>query len=61
MPRRPDMIYVGANDGMLHGFLASTGVEKLAFVPSPVYSRLSGLTAQGFSHKYMVDGSPVVA
>ena len=34
---RADMIYVGANDGMLHGFLASTGVEKIAFVPSPVY------------------------
>jgi type IV pilus assembly protein PilY1 len=58
---RPDMIYVGANDGMLHGFLASTGEEKLGFVPSSVYSRLSGLTGQGFSHKYMVDGSPVVA
>ncbi len=58
---RPDMIYVGANDGMLHGFLASTGQEKLGYVPSSVYSRLSGLTGQGFSHKYMVDGSPVVS
>ena len=57
---RADMIYVGANDGMLHGFLASTGAEKIGFVPSPVYNRLSGLTAQGFSHKYLVDGSPVV-
>jgi type IV pilus assembly protein PilY1 len=57
---RPEMIYVGANDGMLHGFLATTGAEKLGFIPSSVYSRLSGLTAQGFSHKYMVDGSPVV-
>ncbi|MEO8308869.1 MAG: PilC/PilY family type IV pilus protein [Pseudomonadota bacterium] len=57
---RAEMIYVGANDGMLHGFLASTGEEKLGFVPSAVYSRLSGLTGQGFAHKYIVDGSPVV-
>ncbi len=67
------MIYVGSNDGMLHGFLASTdnemiageefepGDEVMAFVPSPVYSRLSGLTAQGFQHKYLVDGSPIVS
>jgi type IV pilus assembly protein PilY1 len=58
---RPEMIYVGANDGMLHAFVASTGVEKMAYVPAPVYPRLSGLTAQGFAHKYMVDGTPVAA
>ena len=58
---RAEMIYVGANDGMLHGFKASTGDEVMAYVPSPVYSRLSGLTAQGFQHKYLVDGSPVVS
>jgi type IV pilus assembly protein PilY1 len=58
---RPDMIYVGSNDGMLHGFKASNGDEVMAYVPSPVYSRLSGLTAQGFQHKYLVDGSPIVA
>jgi type IV pilus assembly protein PilY1 len=58
---RDEMIYVGSNDGMLHGFDASTGDEVMAFVPSPVYSRLSGLTAQGFQHKYLVDGSPIVS
>ncbi len=58
---RAEMIYVGANDGMLHGFKASTGDEVMAYVPSPVYSRLPGLTAQGFQHKYLVDGSPIVA
>jgi type IV pilus assembly protein PilY1 len=58
---RAEMIYVGSNDGMLHGFKASTGDEVMAFVPSPVYNRLSGLTAQGFQHKYLVDGSPIVS
>ena len=34
---RKAMIYVGANDGMLHGFDATTGEELLAYVPSDVY------------------------
>jgi type IV pilus assembly protein PilY1 len=58
---RTEMIYVGANDGMLHGFDASTGNELLAFVPTPVFPKLSGLTAQGFTHRYLVDGSPTVS
>ena len=58
--RRP-MIYVGANDGMLHGFDSATGDEKLAFIPSTVFPKLSGLTAQGFTHRYLADGSPEVA
>lgn len=58
---RPEMLYVGANDGMLHGISASNGQELLGFVPSMVYPRLSGLTAQGFTHRYLVDGSPVAA
>ena len=58
---RTPMVYVGSNDGMLHGFNANTGEEVMGYVPSPVYSRLSGLTAQGFQHKYLVDGSPVAS
>lgn len=34
---RDPIIYVGANDGMLHGFDAETGEEKIAYVPGPVY------------------------
>ncbi len=30
---RPPMIYAGANDGMLHGFNATTGVEVFAYMP----------------------------
>lgn len=57
---RTPMVYVGANDGMLHGFRASDGVEKLAYVPGVVYPALSRLTSQAYTHQYTVDGTPVV-
>jgi Neisseria PilC beta-propeller domain len=66
---RAAMIYVGANDGMLHGFSATTGREVLAYVPTSVYKNLSALTTASLSatpgeataHHYQVDGSPTVA
>lgn len=62
---REPMIYVGANDGMLHGFQAKDGVEKLAYIPRSTLfgdaaSKLSTLIDKTYSHKYFVDG-PVVA
>ncbi|MCK0506288.1 pilus assembly protein [Aromatoleum anaerobium] len=57
---RTKMIYVGANDGMLHGFNADTGIEQMAYVPGPVYGRLSELPSTTYSHRYYVDGSPTV-
>ena len=57
---RTPMVYVGANDGMLHGFRASDGRELLAYVPAAVYSNLSRLTAQSYTHQYFVDASPIV-
>jgi type IV pilus assembly protein PilY1 len=57
---RPPMVYVGANDGMLHGFNAqsdaSGGVEQLAYVPQGVFSKLASLTDPTYSHQYLVDG-----
>lgn len=58
---RPNMLYVGANDGMLHGFDASNGQEKLAYVPAKMFPKLNKLTQQTYSHTYFVDGSPVAA
>ncbi len=55
---RTPMVYAGANDGMLHGFDADTGVEKLAYVPAELYGTLSQLTAPAYAHRYYVDGSP---
>ena len=59
--RRPALLYVGGNAGMLHAFDASTMVEKFAFVPTAVLPRLSRLTGNNYNHEFYVDGSPVVA
>lgn len=53
---RTPIVYVGANDGMLHGFNANNGREVLAYVPSKVYPYLSRLAHQPYAHKYFVDG-----
>src|SRR5690606_27612071 len=58
--RRP-RIYVGGNDGMLHGFNANTGVEEFAFIPTEVFHKLNKLTGANYSHEFYVDGPPVVA
>ncbi|MGQ9685816.1 MAG: pilus assembly protein, partial [Thiobacillaceae bacterium] len=57
---RPKMLYVGANDGMLHGFDASTGAERLAYVPNAVFANLHHLADPSYAHRYYVDGSPWV-
>lgn len=68
---RTTMLYVGANDGMLHGFSASDGTEKIAYVPSEMYrirnsqpllSKLTDSTygKSGNAHNYYVDGTPTV-
>ena len=58
---RAPMIYVGGNDGMLHGFSASDGSEKIAYVPQGVIPHLNRLTAPAYNqqHRYFVDGSPM--
>ncbi|BEP92732.1 hypothetical protein GmRootA79_11160 [Acidovorax sp. A79] len=58
---RLPMIYVGGNDGMLHGFSAQNGVEKLAYVPRGVLPAVGRLTDPSFNqnHRYYVDGSPM--
>ncbi|MCC6201797.1 MAG: hypothetical protein IT494_02185 [Gammaproteobacteria bacterium] len=53
---RLDMVYVGANDGMLHGFRTDSGEEVLAYVPRSVFSTLGLLTAPNYEHRYYVDG-----
>lgn len=58
---REPMIYIGANDGMLHAFDADTLNEKLAYVPSSVYDNLAKLTDTNYGHQYFVDGTPTVA
>jgi len=56
---RTTMIYVGANDGMLHGFNATDGSEGWAYIPENIRPSLSDLTLDS-CHRYYVDLSPMV-
>ncbi len=71
---RPAMVYVGANDGMLHAFngaLTGTdaGKEVFAYIPSALFQgpngtpQVDGLVALGnpdFQHHYYVNSTPQV-
>ncbi|TDV65788.1 pilus assembly protein [Pseudomonas sp. LP_7_YM] len=63
---RRAQVYVGANDGMLHAFDVATGVEKFAFIPTALVSKLNVLTSKTYNsdstlHRFFVDGTPVVS
>lgn len=54
--QRTPMLYVGANDGMLHAINARTGQELWAFVPNKVIRNLSRLTSPSFQFFPTVNG-----
>ncbi|MBP9941111.1 MAG: pilus assembly protein PilC [Comamonas sp.] len=56
---RTPILYVGGNDGMLHGFSAKTGSELIAYVPRGVVANLRNLADKDYQHQYFVDGSPM--
>lgn len=64
---RIPVVYVGSNDGMLHGFEATTGeetsgVETFAYVPKTVIENGMGeLASPAYDHRYFVDGELTVA
>ncbi len=65
---RTPMVYIGANDGMLHGFDASKdatqgGRELMAYIPNVLYSSnanqgLHYLKSQNYTHRSYVDATP---
>jgi type IV pilus assembly protein PilY1 len=57
---RAAMVYVAANDGMLHAFNAGTGAETFAYVPTHILPNLVKLTDKQYNnnHIYFVDGTP---
>ncbi|MEG2467238.1 MAG: PilC/PilY family type IV pilus protein [Comamonas sp.] len=59
--KRLPIIYVGGNDGMLHGFSTIDGSEKIAYIPRGTIPNLTRLTWPSFddNHRYFVDGSPM--
>ena len=61
---RKRMVYVGANDGMLHGFNGLTGAEIFAYIPATAVGYMGNLlfpTSPNFQHRYYVDGPVVVS
>ena len=56
------MVYVGANDGMLHAFNAATGVEQWAYIPAMLIPSLYKLadTTYATNHRFYVDGQVTV-
>ena len=65
---RTEMIYVGANDGLLHAFDSKTGKEEWAFAPPLVVPQFPLMANQNLNRAgkggtnaiFGVDGSPVV-
>lgn len=67
---RRRVVYVGANDGMLHAFdagssvannpagLIGTGEELFAYIPNAVIPNLAELADPNYAHRYYVDGAP---
>jgi hypothetical protein len=51
---RETVVYVGANDGMLHAF-GSDGKEKFSIIPDNLLSSLKGLRN---GHQFFIDSSP---
>ncbi|HYQ21990.1 pilus assembly protein [Stenotrophomonas sp.] len=59
---RAATVYVGANDGLLHAFNASSGEETFAFMPATAIGEpLRAYTREGYTHQYNVDGELTVA
>lgn len=58
---RTPLLYVGANDGMLHALNANTGEEVFAYVPETLFADLPLLTDPAYNHRFYVDNTPSVS
>jgi hypothetical protein len=57
---QPGVVFVGANDGMLHMLDEVTGDEIFSYVPNLAYANLHELTQDPYTHKYFVDQEPYI-
>lgn len=55
-----NVVYAGANDGMLHAFDARSGEELFAYIPNRVFESLPLLADPDVSEGYFVDSTPFV-
>ncbi len=50
-------VYIGANDGMLHGIDSNTGKVLFSYVPKGLdFTSMASLSATAYDHHYFVDG-----
>ena len=54
------VIYVGANDGLMHALDAADGKELFAYLPGLIFHNLRELTSPSYEHLYFVDLTPAV-
>lgn len=59
--RKDGLVFAGANDGMLHAFSASTGIEVYGYLPREGLARLNLMAARTYGtpanyHRFYVDG-----
>ena len=59
--RAEGLLFVGANDGMLHAFRDGTssipgGIETFAYIPKALLPTLNQLADKAYTHRYYVDG-----
>jgi type IV pilus assembly protein PilY1 len=55
---RQKLLYVGANDGMLHAFDWNDGAERFAYIPAALLPALARLTTAGASGGAGIDAAP---
>ena len=55
--QRPTVVYLGANDGMLHAFDSASGQELFAYVPAALAAKLAALTDPAYTPHAYVDAS----
>jgi type IV pilus assembly protein PilY1 len=59
---RQGVLFIAANDGMLHAFNGDTGDEMWAYVPRQVMPRMHAIATDNWDvrHEFLVDGSPQI-
>jgi type IV pilus assembly protein PilY1 len=53
---RNGVLFVGSNDGFVHGFRDSDGAEVFGYAPRAVLPNMHLLAEKTYSHRYFVDG-----
>lgn len=60
---RVGTVFMGTNDGMMHAFAGTTGIERWAYIPSMVMPNMWKLADTNYAtlHTNFVNGSPVTS